>query len=57
MYGTSGGIASGFVAGTGVGLLQAVLVPVPAISCVRSVKKRAGYLDMSEICVNTHILI
>lgn len=56
MYGTQGNIGTIVTAGTDNAPFRIFRVPVPAIFRVWKMKKCAGYLDMSEICVNTHIL-
>lgn len=54
MYGTQGNIGTIVTAGTDNALFRIFRMPVPAIFRGWKVKKCAGYLDMSEICVNTH---
>ena len=54
MYGTQGNIGTIVTAGTDNAPFRIFRVPVPAIFRVWKMKKCAGYLDMSEICVNTH---
>ena len=54
MYGTQGNIGTIVTAGTDNAPFRIFRVPVPAIFRVWKMEKCAGYLDMSEICVNTH---